>query len=74
MNFPKMVLIEQEFETARIENVESTMRRELSKVQVQRRLRPGMRIAITAGSRGITGIEKILAALVAECRRYGNRF
>jgi len=72
MNFPKMVLIEQEFETARIENVESTMRRELSKVQVQRRLRPGMRIAITAGSRGITGIEKILAALVAECRRYGT--
>lgn len=69
MDFPRMVLIEQEFEAPRIENMERALRRELCKVEAQRRLRPGMRIAITAGSRGITGIDKILAILVAQCRK-----
>jgi len=73
MNFPEMVLIEQEFEAARIENTESAVRWELSKVQVQRQIRPGMRIAITAGSRGITNIVKILAAIVEECKRVGAK-
>jgi len=66
-----MVLIEQEFEASKIESVEGAVRREMNKVQARRLIHPGMRIAITAGSRGIAGIDKILAALVAECRRNG---
>jgi len=71
MRFPKMVLIEQEFEAPEIEDVGRALLWELERGEIRRQLRPGMRIAITAGSRGITDIQRILGTLVKHCRTCG---
>jgi hypothetical protein len=69
--FPKVALIEQHIETPRLMNVPGAVRAEMARLGVAGRIRPGMNIAVTAGSRGITGISVILATVVAELKRLG---
>ncbi len=71
IQFPEMVLVEQDIPTPRIGDVPGAIRAELARLGVAGKVKPGMRVAITAGSRGITGIPMILATVVAELRRLG---
>lgn len=64
MNYSKMYRIHQIFEVPKVENIEETLGHELQSINIQSLLKPGMRLAITAGSRGITNIKKILRHLV----------
>jgi hypothetical protein len=70
-SFPKMALVEQHIVTPRIDDVPGAIRAEMARLGVATRVRPGMRIAITAGSRGITGIPIILATVVSELKCLG---
>ena len=69
--FPDMALVEQDIETPRIADVPAAIRGEMARLGVAAKVRPGMRVAVTAGSRGITGIPMILATVVAELKRLG---
>lgn len=71
ISFPKMALVAQRIATPRLEDVPRAIRAEIARLGVAARLTPGMRIAITAGSRGITGLPVILATVVGEMKRYG---
>jgi hypothetical protein len=71
MTFPKMALVEQHIPTPRVEDVPGAIRAEMKRLGVASRVRPGMRVAITAGSRGITGIPMILATVASELVRMG---
>ncbi len=71
MTFPKMALVEQHIPTPRVEDVPGAISAEIKRLGVEARVRPGMRIAITAGSRGITGIPMILATVASELVRMG---
>ncbi len=71
MTFPKMALVEQHIPTPRVEDVPGAIRAEMERLGVATRVRPGMRVAITAGSRGITGIPMILATVAGELVRMG---
>jgi hypothetical protein len=62
---PRVVKVRQEFAGERIEDVGAVLRRECAREEVAGKIRPGMRVAITAGSRGITDIASILRALVS---------
>jgi hypothetical protein len=64
-----MALVEQHIETPRLDDVPAAVRAEMARLGVAGRVRPGMAIAVTAGSRGIAGIPVILAAVVAELKR-----
>ncbi|MGB3635045.1 MAG: lactate racemase domain-containing protein [Rubrobacteraceae bacterium] len=64
MAFPKLVKVRQEFPRPRIEDVREELRNELRKEEISSRIKPGMRVAITAGSRGISGIDLILRTLI----------
>jgi len=64
MKYPKMYHIRQVFEVPRIDNLEETLSRELESILVSSRIKAGDRIAITAGSRGVAGIDRILRHLV----------
>ena len=64
MNYPKMYRIRQIFEVPKVDNIAETLRHELESIQIHSRIKAGARIAITAGSRGITNIDRILKHLV----------
>lgn len=71
ITFPKMALVEQHIATPRVDDVPGAIRAEMQRLGVAAKVRPGMSIAITAGSRGITGMPIILATVVSELKRMG---
>jgi hypothetical protein len=52
------------FDAPKVTDIEVTLRRELESIQTGFHLKEGMRIAITAGSRGIANIDRVLKTLV----------
>jgi hypothetical protein len=64
MRFPQVVKIRQDFPRPRVGDVEETLREQCEREEIRSRIEPGMRVAITAGSRGISGIDRILRSLV----------
>lgn len=66
MPLPRMATVKQVFDVTRIEDVPGEVRRQLAEFGLARRVRPGQRIAITAGSRGIANIVEIIATVAAE--------
>src|SRR5215212_3490460 len=73
MRFPKVVKVRQDFPRPRIEGVEETLREQCGKEDIRSRIEPGMEVAITAGSRGISGIDNILRSLVEILKEAGAR-
>ncbi len=69
--FPKVALVEQQIPTPKVADVSAALVSELRRQGVAERIKPGMRIAIAAGSRGICAIPKILATLVGELIHLG---
>src|SRR5215210_692683 len=70
MAFPRVVKIRQRFPRPRVEDVETTVREEFEKV-ASSRVRSGMRVALTAGSRGIAEIDVVLRSLVRVLKEFG---
>jgi hypothetical protein len=71
MPYPEMTRIRQVLDVPRVENIEETIDRELDSLGGMRFQR-GARIAITAGSRGIANIGRILLRLVQKIREAGG--
>jgi hypothetical protein len=71
MQLPKMARVRQIFEQPEIEDIPAKIREELGKKRLRDRVKPGQRIAVTAGSRGIANIPLILGTVVAELRAAG---
>lgn len=68
---PKMALVSQSFDTTCIENVEETLRQELAKEEIAGTVRPGMKIAVTAGSRGIANYVPIMQEIIRFLKEKG---
>ncbi len=64
MRFPKVVNVRQDFPRPRVEDVGEALREQCAKQEVAGRIEPGASVAITAGSRGISGIDDVLRSLV----------
>jgi hypothetical protein len=71
ITYPDMALVEQHIDTPRVADVPAAIRAEMARLGVAAKVRPGMRVAITAGSRGITGIAAVLATVAGELTRLG---
>jgi hypothetical protein len=67
---PRLARVRQRFDTRRVASVEAELAPQFARVAADA-IGPGMRVAITAGSRGIADIDRITAAVVAEVRRLG---
>jgi hypothetical protein len=67
---PRMARVRQRFDTSQIADIEGAVRRAFDQVSGEA-IAPGMRVAITAGSRGIAQIAHIVRATTAEVRRRG---
>jgi hypothetical protein len=72
---PKMIKVRQLFDRGRIEtaDIPSAVLREISLSELGDPVKPGMRIAITCGSRGVANIALIIRALADFVRSKGAR-
>jgi Lactate racemase N-terminal domain len=68
---PRMVPARQRFPAAEVADVAAAVRGELARPGVGDRIRPGMRVAVAVGSRGVAAIDRIVAAVVAELKGRG---
>lgn len=66
---PRWARVRQRLHSAPIEDVAAAVAEQFRQPAVRDVLRPGARVALTAGSRGIDRIGEVLAATVAELRR-----
>ena len=71
VDMPRLIPVRQELSAERERNLAIAVERELATLPMVAALRPGQRIAITAGSRGIASIAEIIAEAVAALRARG---
>ncbi len=64
-----MYLLKQEFEGPEVKDIPARVREELGKLDLDRKIRPGDTVAITAGSRGIRHIDIITKSVVNEMKK-----
>ena len=73
MKYPRMVRIQQHFNTSPIEDIPAKVRTELAGIQPQNIIGRGDTVAITAGSRGIANLAVIMAEIVRELKKIGAK-
>ena len=71
MDFPKVVKVRQTFPRPRVGDVEGTVREQLRREEIASAVRPGMSVAVTAGSRGIARIDEVLRAVIDGLKEMG---
>ena len=69
---PRLIKVRQTFERPRIADVEAELVKKLRASSTLAKVKPGQRIAVTAGSRGITRLPLMLRVLAAEIKRVGG--
>lgn len=72
MSFPKLMRVTQEFPNPRIDDVAAAVAGAVVRWDMGSKVKPGQRVAITAGSRGIRNIVTILKTVVDEVKRVGG--
>lgn len=73
MALPRMYRIRQTFDRTSLQDIREAVREELTKLNLRVALKPGARVAITAGSRGISQIALILKTVVDYLHSLGAR-
>jgi nickel-dependent lactate racemase len=68
----KMRRIMQIFEENKIENIPEEISKEFEKIRLGEKIKPGMQIGITVGSRGIKNIPLIIKCVIEEVRKRGG--
>ena len=71
VKLPPMALVRQHFPEECLKDPVKDLRQELARPEIAGLIRPGMRIAITAGSRGIDCYVPLLRELVACLKALG---
>ncbi len=69
---PRMVKVRQKFAAPEVADLAGTLRQELGKPGTGDRVKPGMRIAIAVGSRGVAQIPAITRVTVEEIKKRGG--
>lgn len=65
----KMRCIMQIFEQRKIDNIPEEISQEFEKIRLSEKIKPGMQICITVGSRGINNIQLIIKSIIAEVKK-----
>jgi hypothetical protein len=71
MRFPKMVKVKQHFTGPQVMDIEAEIANQLLQVDLSQKIRPGMKVAVTAGSRGVANIPTIIRTVVRELKKLG---
>ena len=68
----RMRKIRQIFEDKKIENIPEVIARELKRIGMDEKIKPGMKIGITVGSRGIRNLNTIIQSVIQEVEQRGG--
>lgn len=68
---PKMVRVRQKFPLPTIDSVSEAITSQFASSEVRERVKPGMRIAVGCGSRGIANIAECAGAVIAQLKALG---
>jgi hypothetical protein len=71
--FPRTFRLRQTFDAVRVEDVAGEVHAQLARLDLGRKVRPGERVAVTAGSRGIANIATITRAIVEHLNGLGAK-
>lgn len=71
VKIPKMLQVRQKFDAYEIEDIEGAVNQELSRAEIKDKIKPGMKIAVTAGSRNIHAHARILRQTVKFIKEKG---
>lgn len=73
MDFPRLYRVRQTFDRTRVQNIPATVQTELKRITIESRVKPGQRVALTAGSRGVANIALILKSAVEYLKSLGAK-
>ncbi|PZE22740.1 lactate racemase domain-containing protein [Paenibacillus xerothermodurans] len=73
MKLPKMTRIRQKFTGPSITDIAGAVASEFARTHMSGVIQPGMRIAVTAGSRGVANIAEITKSVCDEVKKLGGR-
>jgi hypothetical protein len=73
VDFPHMIRLRQGFDRTRVDDIPGMVRVELKKLALEQRIRPGQRIALTGGSRGVAHIALILKTIADYVKSLGAK-
>lgn len=68
---PKLYRAEQVFDRERLEDIEGVLKSELSKETIAAKIRPGMKVAVAVGSRGIRNLFLIVKTVIDDLKSRG---
>jgi hypothetical protein len=71
--YPQTFRVRQHFDAQRVEDIPTTVENELARLELGEKILPGQTVAITAGSRGIANIAKIIHAVVRHFQKLGAK-
>ena len=71
IKMPKMLKIRQKFDKTNIKDISAEIKKQFDRPQIKESVKPGMRIAVAAGSRGISNIALIVRETVAFLKSCG---
>jgi hypothetical protein len=69
--YPKVFRLRQKFVAPQVGDIAGTVGAELARLELDRKVRPGQSVAITAGSRGVANIAVILKAIAEHMKQLG---
>ena len=73
MNFPKMALLKQNFDTDPTVNIEENISQEFKRTGLLGAVKPGDNVLITAGSRGIGCMPDVLKSIISAIQQVGGK-
>lgn len=69
---PKLYKVRQVFDKASLEDVKASLHTELDKPEIKSLIKPGDKVAIAVGSRGIRNLYEIVETVVADVKKKGG--
>ena len=73
MQYPNIVRIRQQLDRTRLDDVPGAVAATLQHLELERKIRPGHTVALTAGSRGIANIPVILRSVADHLKKLGAK-
>ena len=71
VELPRMVRVRQKFKTPSIDDIAGAVRAQFDNQDIRDRIKPGMRIAVGCGSRGIANVAECAGAVIAQLQALG---
>ncbi len=72
-SYPMMFRVRQTFDSPRLADIPAAVEKELASLDLGKRIKPGQRVAITAGSRGIANIHVIVRGIAQHLLSLGAK-